>query len=326
MSSWKRKRMLASKAASMREAKRTKQSDPTPPGPSGLSDPPPSDLEDPLPGLDDPIPGPSGLDDPPVRTDSGDPRDSDSENEWGSGESSEDESEFDDDKAQQVIDEWVVSLSALDRKMLAVGLMLNYGRRQMMNVMDSAKEAASFTELNEKTVRKYKKTFFENKGKFEETKQGKYRRKCLINDESLRLEASMFVRENSYKKGAANLTAKSFCEWVNSDLLPNNPLAANLPRNISVSTATRWLHRLGFRQRSHKKGSYVDGHEREDVVKHRDEFLREITELKQTHLPPPPCNDERAHTPPPNAEYMKKLVLIYHDESIFNVNEGQSRM
>ena len=58
MSSWKRKRMLASKAASMRAAKRTKQSDPTPPGPSGLSDPPPSDLEDPLPGLDD----------PPVRT------------------------------------------------------------------------------------------------------------------------------------------------------------------------------------------------------------------------------------------------------------------
>ena len=128
---------------------------------------------------------------------------------------------------------------------------------------------------------------------------------------------------NAYRKGEANMTATSFCQWVNNDLLPSYHLPPNLPRTISVRTATRWLHKLGFRPQSHKKGAYVDGHEREDVVKSRDEFLKKLKELKETHLPPPPCSDERAATPPPDAEMRKKLVLIYHDESIFNTNEGQ---
>ena len=45
--------------------------------------------------------------------------------------------------------------------------------------------------------------------------------------------------------------------------------------------------------------------------------------LGEAHLPPPPPSDERVATPPPDAEHRKRLVLIYHDESIFNTNEGQ---
>ena len=70
----------------------------------------------------------------------------------------------------------------------------------------------------------------------------------------------------------------------------------------------------------------MDGHEREDVVKSREEFLKKVEELKDDQLPPPPCSDERAATPPPDTETRKKLVLIYHDESIFNTNEGQTWM
>ena len=44
--------------------------------------------------------------------------------------------------------------------------------------------------------------------------------------------------------------------------------------------------------------------------------------LHDACLPPPPPNDESAETPPTNAEFLKWLVLIYHDESIFNTNEG----
>ena len=74
---------------------------------------------------------------------------------------------------------------------------------------------------------------------------------------------------------------------------------------------------------SHKKGAYVDGHERDDVVTYRRKFLDEMKSLWETHLPPPPPSDERAATPPPNAATLKRLVLIYHNESIFNTNEGQ---
>ena len=121
------------------------------------------------------------------------------------------------------------------------------------------------------------------------------------------------------------MTATSFCQWVNNDLLPSYHLPPNLPR-ISLCTATRWLHKLGFRPQSHKKGAYVDGHERGDVVKSHKEFLKKLKELKEMHLPPPSCSDERAATPPPDAKTRKKLILIYHDESIFNTNEGQTWM
>ena len=51
----------------------------------------------------------------------------------------------------------------------------------------------------------------------------------------------------------------------------------------------------------------MDGHEREDVLKSREEFLKKLKESKESHLPPPPCSDERAATPPPDAETRKKL-------------------
>ena len=63
-----------------------------------------------------------------------------------------------------------------------------------MNMMDAAKEAASITSC-EKTVRQYRKEFYTQKGKFKEGKQGKYKGHCLLNDENLRFEAAMWVRE-----------------------------------------------------------------------------------------------------------------------------------
>ena len=61
-------------------------------------------------------------------------------------------------------------------------------------------------------------------------------------------------------------------------------------------------------------------------MKSRGEFLKLIMDLKKSHKPPPPCSDEMAAVPGPDAESQKQLTLIYHDESIFNTNEGQSWM
>ena len=175
----------------------------------------------------------------------------------------------------------------------------------------AALETAWITGFNEKTIRGYRKDFFENCGSFKEEARGKYKRFCLFNEETLRLRLQ------------AALVAREFCQWINNELLPSSNLPPNLPRTITVRTATRWLHRLGFRPTSHKNGAYVDGHECDDVVAHRKKFLDVMKELQDTHLPPPPPSDEKAVTPPPHAEFRKQLVLIYHDESIFNTNEGQ---
>ena len=50
---------------------------------------------------------------------------------------------------------------------------------------------------------------------------------------------------------------------------------------ISETTAWRWLRRLGFRYCNRKKSFYVDGHERNDVVLHCNDFTKEyLTKLE----------------------------------------------
>ena len=71
------------------------------------------------------------------------------------------------------------------------------------------------------------------------------------------------------KKGEPNVTAGKLCHYVNDELFPLHVLPANLPRTISLQIANHWLHQLGFNSKSNKKGSYVDGHERDVVKSHR---------------------------------------------------------
>ena len=75
-------------------------------------------------------------------------------------------------------------------------------------------------------------------------------------------------------KGQPNLTAAAFCFWVNEELLPNACLEPGFPRKTSVETARQWMHELGFEVLSASKGAYYDGHERDDVVQYRGEFLK----------------------------------------------------
>ena len=65
-----------------------------------------------------------------------------------------------------------VYLSISQRKMLAVLLFHSFMIRQGMSITGATQESGSITG---KTVRTYRKEFYENKGKFKETKQGKYK-------------------------------------------------------------------------------------------------------------------------------------------------------
>ena len=49
------------------------------------------------------------------------------------------------------------------------------------------------------------------------------------------------------------MTADKFCDWVNTELLPNATIPPGCPHQIKNRTATKWLHDLGFRPQSHKK-------------------------------------------------------------------------
>lgn len=88
------------------------------------------------------------------------------------------------------------------------------------------------------------------------------------------------------------MRAADFCMWVNNELLPEATLPPHFPRSISVETARVWLHQLGFQYLDIKKGTYFDGHEREDVVDYRKEYISKLKELEDSHLLPPKPSDE----------------------------------
>ena len=142
--------------------------------------------------------------------------------------------------------------------------------------------------------------------------QGRYERHCVYHDEELNHKAAKWVHRH-------------LVDWVNYDLLPSNHLPPHFPRSISLRTAVRWLHHLGFKPVSHKKGVYIDGHEREDVVRHRKSLLKTLHDLSAAHKPPPPCSNEPTRIRQEEDEDKMELVVIYH-ECIFNTNEGQTWM
>jgi len=73
-----------------------------------------------------------------------------------------------------------------------------------------------------------------------------------------------------------------------------------------------------------KKGIYVDGHERPDIVDYRETFLNTIAEnehLQNTY------DDKDLEIIQPTLNPMeRKHIPIHHDESIFRPNELQQRV
>ena len=65
----------------------------------------------------------------------------------------------------------------------------------------------------------------------------------LVLDEQFQNDARIFIRQNACKKGEPNLTAEMFAEWVKSVY----------DKEISVKTANRWLHKLGFSRTTTRK-------------------------------------------------------------------------
>lgn len=120
------------------------------------------------------------------------------------------------------------------------------------------------------------------------------------------------------------MTATMFCGWVNNELLPTSELPPGCPAQVTERTAPRWPHEIGFHPTSHKKGIYIDGHEHGDVVEYRKLFLQKLEILEANYLPQPACSDQLTAFRVGSETAARSFVLIYHDESTFHANEGQS--
>ncbi len=189
-------------------------------------------------------------------------------------------------------------------------------------IVESAEIAAELIGVSAQSIRVWAKFFFVSLATWSEPidnfddeqveqvlsserGQGAENFNSLVQEESFQLEARQFVRQNANKKGEPNLTAEMFQQWV----------CDKYRTKICKETARVWLHKLGFDQRCHSKGVYFDGHDREDVVAHRKQFVSQLADLESKTMSPSQPHPVTTERP---------IIRVYHDESTFNANAMQS--
>jgi len=99
-------------------------------------------------------------------------------------------------------------------------------------------------------------------------------------------------------------------------------------KGIRARTARRWLAKLGFHWTEVKKGVYVDGHERVDVVEERVRFLEQLEGLRPYLVEFDKEGDIKAKQYPQGCQVgglHPPVILVTHDESTLNSNEARSR-
>ena len=154
--------------------------------------------------------------------------------------------------------EWVESLSRDDLLSLSVFLWHVFVGILSFKLTDAAELIGRVIGRSDRTVREWRVTFNSNRGTFPDTLQGKYQRDGVLwQNENLNKRAVKYVRENTVVRGKPNLTASSFCQWVNECLLETQTLEPGFPRRVSIETARKWLLELGFTVMDHKKGTWT---------------------------------------------------------------------
>ena len=98
------------------------------------------------------------------------------------------------------------------------------------------------------------------------------------------------------------MTAEAFALWCNTELLVVDDRRV-VDKDVGVKTAHSWLHNLKFKYVEHRKGIYVNGHERVDDAAHRVEFL---------------TNQARFAA----SIHALNMVRYYHDEVAWNANDA----
>ena len=225
---------------------------------------------------------------------------------------------------------WVCQLERDDMVSLAVFLCFQLAKHFKLGETKAAELSALMTGKSDKTVREWRKYFCDN-GQIPECKQGHYQRSGVVShNEDLNRKATKYIRKNADVKGQPNLTVGMFCQWVNEDLLPNTALEPGFLRKISLETGRKWMHELGFEVVTKKKGTFSDGHEREDVVQYRKSFLRKMVGLGFLNPTNAPTEEAKKALPndlePPPTEVIQKTILIFHDETTFQANDDQSTL
>lgn len=91
----------------------------------------------------------------------------------------------------------------------------------------------------------------------------------LLDNETVLHDVRVYLAAQSL----GSVTPRTLHKHVNKTILP----ALGIQGTISEPTAQRWLKfRLGYECKEAKKGIYIDGHERPDVIREREAFINQL--------------------------------------------------
>lgn len=130
------------------------------------------------------------------------------------------------------------------------------------------------------------------------------------------------VRDFLKSLPAGKVTPRALVKHINDVIFPELSITPRKP--LSERTGQRWLLKMGWRHSLVRKGVYMDGHERADVVKYRDEEflpLMKKYEERMTHYEGP----ELTRQPPTLPPGTREMIAMFHDESCFHANDNDRK-
>ena len=199
---------------------------------------------------------------------------------------------------REYVDGWIGTLERDNKKSVAMLLCYTLVKEFADTETRAAETTGKILKKSDKTIRRWRTDLVANNGTFSESKQGRYQRSgVLLSNEELSSLASEYVCANSAVKRKPNMTILEFCKWVNKSLPPNSTIEPGFPRKIGVETARKWLHETGFEVLTARKGIFIDGHEREDVVLYCKEFLRRMIKIGFLHFTNAPTETAQKSIP-----------------------------
>jgi hypothetical protein len=150
-----------------------------------------------------------------------------------------------------------------------------------------------------------------------EHRGGSKNARSLLKDETIRAAARTWLTEQII----GSITPQNFAHGLNTKILPS--LNITLKKPLCERTARRWLVKLGWSRTMLRKGVYMDGHEREDVVKYRETvFLPAMKEFERRMVRFE--GPELKWVEPVLEPGERILITEFHDESCCQQNEHRS--
>lgn len=146
------------------------------------------------------------------------------------------------------------------------------------------------------------------------SEQGKHRKRAsLLSDE----DVSTRIHEWLLRTSKVHRTPNKLCQWINESLFVE--ITGFVGPTISERTVRRWMNTIGYKYGMWKKGIFIDGHERADVIEYRKEFLyRMLARFKYMKWWD---GDNMEITLQKECASASEIVWVSHDESIFYSND-----